>query len=147
VFGYAVLCQVGVVATSKTGQMKALSLVGRLREKAKGLAYVGVTELFQWESGERKAKRLNYRPLIWRLTLGCLFLLPVVGATYSWQQESGESAIADLAAGIAWTCYFIVQLALIVVVIAATYRCLAAHLSWATSPKGKVKKAAKQSRD
>ena len=53
-----------------------------------------------------KSESKTLTVLIWRLGVGCVFLVLLVGATYNWEHGSGQhSAIVAAIAGAAWLCY------------------------------------------
>jgi len=96
-------------------------------ERIRALAYGALARVAQWENSasgtdSRPAQR-SYGVLVWRLGVGCVLLLLLVGATYSWQQGSGrDSGIVHAIASVTWTCYALVQLAFIAVVLMAVHQ-------------------------
>jgi hypothetical protein len=96
-------------------------------EAVKASAYGALYQVAEWEGGGSETvssrKRRSYRLLIWRLGVGCVLLLVLVGVTYNWQHDTGgEAPVVRIIASVTWTCYALVQLAFIAVSILALYK-------------------------
>jgi len=81
--------------------------------------YAGVAKVAAWESEAERPSR-SYGILIWRLGVSIVFLLVGIGVIGTWQEDAGgDSVVIAVLSDIAWTAYFVVQLAFFAAVILA----------------------------
>jgi hypothetical protein len=88
-----------------------------------------------WESGmkhEGPWDAEGYRSMLTRIGLFTLFSLPVVVATYQWEQNS-TSSVASVLADLAWIAYAIFQVTFIVLCGVGLYRYLTRDRSHSNS--------------
>jgi hypothetical protein len=98
--------------------------LGGVVGKAQEAMYRAFTFLVSWESGVKREGPWDaegYRSMLGRIGLFTLFSLPLVVATYRWEQNS-TSPLASLLADVAWTVYAILQVTFIVVCGLGLYR-------------------------
>jgi hypothetical protein len=101
-------------------------VVWSLSRKIAAAGRYGLSHLAGWDSDEANrvsaGKRRSYSLLVWRLGVGSVLLLLLVGGTYEWQQNSGgDSPFINAIARITWTCWAVVQVAFIVSVVIALH--------------------------
>jgi hypothetical protein len=99
----------------------------RVYASVKVAAYGVLARVAEWESDafdtSSTSKPRSYRVLLWRLGVGCLALLMLVGITYNWQHGSGQgSPVVSVIADVAWVCYALVQLAFFLAVLVIVCR-------------------------
>ncbi len=95
-------------------------------EKTQEAIYRIFTFVVSWESGVKREGPWDaegYRSMLGRVGLFTLFSLPVVVATYKWDQNS-TSPVASVFADVAWTIYAILQVAFLVLCGMGLYRYL-----------------------
>lgn len=97
--------------------------LGRLKIVLGGLlASLAGWDLREGHANEARDRR-SYKLLLWRLGVGCVLLLVLVGATYDWEQGSGGgSPVVAAIARATWIIYAIVQLAFLSAAVVAIYR-------------------------
>lgn len=101
--------------------------VERSHERVRAWAWGILLRVADWENeGTAESathQQRSYRLLLWRLGVGCVLLLVLVGLTETWAQGAESiNGIALVVAGVVWVCYAVVQLAFIAAVIVAVYR-------------------------
>lgn len=85
-----------------------------------------ITRLAGWDAGGSDAEvgyaQRGYGVLIWRLGLGCFFLLLLVGGTYEWEMSSGGgSFVVTLIARITRLCWILALLAFVAAIGVAVF--------------------------
>jgi hypothetical protein len=109
----------------RAGQLR--SAANRLSEHARTLTYGVFIRNTGWEDSRRTADATpeprSYWLLGWRLGVSSVVLFLLVLATSELQQMAdGKNLIWNVVANVTWLCWFLVQIAFIVIVIVAAYQ-------------------------
>lgn len=113
-------------------------------ERAKASAYGLLARVAGWDREEfgigTTHTQRSYGVLIWRLGVGCVLLLVLLGLIHEWREGSGGDApIVNIIASVTWTFYTLVQLTFVVVSIMALYRYFTTLRAFRRSSRSKLK--------
>lgn len=108
---------------------------GRVLHRSQEVIYLVFDYFVSWERGMKREGPWDaegYRSMLGRIGLFTLFSLPLVVATYKWDQNS-VSPVASVLADVAWTSYAIFQVTFIVLCGIGLYRYLTRNRSHSTT--------------